>query len=204
MSDAHTRGSVIFGVCQHDPERWREFDAIYRPMLFAFLRKQGVKEFDADEVVSDVFVKVLASIQTYDAARCRFRAWLFRITKNALIDSARRKATHKKALDGWAAQVLRMKPSESVVMEELWRDLHRRQILKHALRVVRARVSSKAWTCFEQRLLVDRPAREIAAELKIEPNAVFVNACRVLKQVRAVCNDFDEDISHDFESDVSQ
>ena len=42
MSIADTRGSVIFGVCQHDPERWREFDAIYRPMLFAFLRKQGL------------------------------------------------------------------------------------------------------------------------------------------------------------------
>ena len=38
MSDSETRGSVIYGVCQHDPERWREFDAIYRPMLMAFLQ----------------------------------------------------------------------------------------------------------------------------------------------------------------------
>jgi hypothetical protein len=34
MSSADTRVSVIVGVCQRDPDRWREFDAIYRPILF--------------------------------------------------------------------------------------------------------------------------------------------------------------------------
>ncbi len=43
MSNTDTRVSVIVGVCQQDPERWREFDSIYRPMLFAFLRKQGLQ-----------------------------------------------------------------------------------------------------------------------------------------------------------------
>jgi len=30
MSRSATRVSVIVGVCRNDPERWREFDAIYR------------------------------------------------------------------------------------------------------------------------------------------------------------------------------
>jgi hypothetical protein len=34
MSSADTRFSVIIGVCQRDPDRWREFDAIYRTILF--------------------------------------------------------------------------------------------------------------------------------------------------------------------------
>jgi hypothetical protein len=58
------------------------------------------------------------------------------------------------------------------------------------------RVSAKAWTCFQQRLLRGRPAAEIAAELQIEPNAVYVSACRVMKWVREICEEFDEDISH--------
>ena len=48
------------------------------------------------------------------------------------------------------------------------------------------------------------PAAEIAADLKIEPNAVYVNACRVMKLVRDVCEEFDEDISHAFARDVSR
>ncbi len=79
MSNPDTRNSVIVGVCQKDPERWREFDAIYRPMLFAFLRQQGLQEFEAQDVVQDIFVKLLGKIHTYDRAKSPFRSWLFSV-----------------------------------------------------------------------------------------------------------------------------
>jgi len=203
MSSTDTRVSVIVGVCRQDPERWREFDSIYRPILFAYLRKQGLKEFEVNDVVQDTFVKLLAKIHTYDRSKCKFRSWLFSVAHNTLIDHARRRASHKKALEGWAADVLGATPSDSVRMTEEWVKIHRAKILEHALKTVCARTSSRVWSCFEQRLLRNRPASEIAAELKLEPNAVYANASRVLKQVRAVCDEFDEDISHAFESDVS-
>jgi RNA polymerase sigma factor (sigma-70 family) len=202
MSNADTRVSVIMGICQQDPERWREFDAIYRPILFGFLHKQGLEHFEADEVIQDTYLKLLGKIQTYDRETCRFRTWLFRVTHNTMIDHARRRASHQKALNGWAANVLRATPSDSIVMEQQFRKLHTQKILSHALKKVSARVSSKAWTCFQQRLLANRPGAEIAADLQIEPNAVYVHACRVMKLVRDACAEFDEDISHAFDSDV--
>ncbi len=202
MSSTDTRVSVIVGVCQHDPERWREFDAIYRPILFAYLGKRGLKESEADDVVQDILVKLLGQIGTYDRARCKFRGWLFSVAHNTLVDRARRAAAYKKALDGWAAEMLRPTPSDSRKMEEEWLRLHRERILEYALKEIRARTSSKGWSCFEQRLLRNRPAALIAAELKIERNAVYVHASRVLKQVRDLCEEFDEDISHAFEPDM--
>jgi RNA polymerase sigma factor (sigma-70 family) len=203
MSSAETRVSVIVGVCQQDPKRWREFDAIYRPILLAYLKKRGANESNAGDIVQDIFVKLLSKIHTYDRSREKFRSWFFSVAQNTLIDWARRRAAYTKAVDGWAAHVLRPTDSDSVKMAEEWVKLHRQKILEHALKTIRARTSSKAWACFEQRLLRNRPAAEIAAELKIEPNVVYVNACRVLKQVREVCNEFDEDTSHAFDGDVS-
>jgi RNA polymerase sigma-70 factor (ECF subfamily) len=203
MSNIDTRVSVIVGVCQKDPERWREFDGIYRPILLAYLRNQGLGDSEAEDVISDTFVKLLGKIQTYDRNRCKFRSWLFSVVHNTVIDHARRRAAYKKALDGWASQALTTDPSDSVKREEIFRDIHRKKILAHALKVVRGRVSSKVWACFEQRLLRNRPAAQIAEELKIQANAVYVNACRVMKQVREVCEEFDEDISYAFESDVT-
>ena len=149
-------------------------------------------------------MKLLGKIHTYKREKSSFRAWLFSVAHNTLIDQARRRASQKKAMDGWVANVLRASPSDSVRMEEDWTRIHREKILAHALRTIRARVSSRAWICFEQRLLRDRPAAEIARELGIEPNAVYVNACRVMKLVRSICEEFDEDMSHDFESDLSE
>jgi RNA polymerase sigma factor (sigma-70 family) len=203
MSSTDTRGSVIFGVCQHDPERWREFDSIYRPMLFAFLRKQGLPESDASDVVQDIFVKLLGKIQTYDREQCKFRTWLFAVAHHALVDHARRRASQKKALDGWAATMLRASASDSLKMAEEWVKLHRKKILKYALESVRDRTKPKSWACFEQRILRDRPGIEIAAELHIEPSTVFVNAHRVLMRVRTVCQEFDEDMSDGFDSGLS-
>jgi RNA polymerase sigma factor (sigma-70 family) len=203
MSGMETRASVIDGVCRQDPERWRQFDAIYRPILLAYLRGRGLKESEAGDVIQDIFVKLLGKIHTYNRAKCRFRTWLFAVAQHTLIDHARRRASHEKAMKGWAYQMLRANASDSVKMEEEFTKIHRERILRHALRIVRARVSSRAWSCFEQRLVCDRPAAAIAADLGLDPNIVYVNASRVLKKVRAVCEEFDEDISHAFESDVS-
>jgi RNA polymerase sigma factor (sigma-70 family) len=203
MASADTRVSIIVGVCQQDPDRWREFDAIYRPILLAYLNKRGVNASDAGDIVQDIFVKVLSKIHTYERSRDKFRSWLFSVAQNTLIDRARRRAAYQRALDGWVVHVLRATPSDSHQMAEEWVKIHREKILEHALKTIRARCSSKAWACFEQRLLRNRPAAEIASELKIEPNAVYVNASHVLKQVRELCEEFDEDISHAFDSDLS-
>ena len=157
MSNSDTRGSVIFGVCQQDPDRWREFDGIYRPMLFAFLRKQGLRESDAGDVVQDIFVKLLGKIQTYDRERFKFRTWLFAVAHHALVDRARRLASQKRAVEGWVENVLRANPSDSLKMAEAWGKLHRAKILAHALESVRIRIRPGSWACFEQRLLRDRP-----------------------------------------------
>jgi RNA polymerase sigma-70 factor, ECF subfamily len=203
MSNSDTRGSLIFGVCQHDPERWREFDSIYRPILLAFLRKQRLNDSDANDVVQDIFVKLLNKIQTYDRKKYRFRSWLFSVAHNTLIDHARRRASQKKAADGWVLSVLQATPSDSVKMAEEWVKMHRMKILHHALKSVRDRTSARTWACFEQRLLRDRPGGEIAAELGLEASTVFVHASRVLKRVRTVCQEFDEDLTDDDDSGLS-
>jgi RNA polymerase sigma-70 factor, ECF subfamily len=204
MSNTDTRVSIIVGVCQRDPERWREFDAIYRPMLSAFLRKQHLNESDAEELVQEIFVKLLDKIQTYDRERIRFRSWLFAVAHNALVDKARRRASFKKAIGGWVAHVLRSTASDSTKLAEQWVKHHREKILAHALETVRGHTSAKAWACFEQRLLRARPASEIARELGIEPGAVHVNAHRVLKKVRAVCQKFDEELTDDDDAGLSR
>ena len=88
---------------------------------------------------------------------------------NTLIDDARRRASRKKALDGWVANVLRATPSDSLKMAEEWVMIHREKILEHALKVVRARVSTRVWACFEQRVFHNRPAAEIARDLNSSP-----------------------------------
>ena len=165
-----TRGSVIVGVCQQDPERWREFDAIYRPMLFAFLRKQGLKESEANDVVQDIFVKLLGKIQTYDRDEMQVPELALQRRAQHADRPGPAAGQQQKAIDGWVANMLHASASDSLKMAEEWvkHPSHEDPGITRWKRV-RSRTSPKSWACFEQRLLRDRPGAEIAAELGIEP-----------------------------------
>lgn len=195
-TDTDTRVSVIMGVRQNDPDRWKEFYAIYNPMLLSYMRKQGLSYSDAHDTVQDVFLRLIQKISSYDRTRARFRSWLFSVARNALIDQARRRAAQKRAVDGWVARVVRGDPQEDREMEMLFERMHRERILQHAVETVRKRASPAAWICFEQRLFRDRPSAEIAKDLGISTDSVYVHTCRTLKKIRAICEEYDEDLGH--------
>ena len=172
-------------------------------MLFAFVRSRGLDESDANDVVQDIFVKLLGKIQTYNREKYKFRTWLFAVAHHALIDRARRLASRNRAVDGWVSTILRSTASDSLKMAEAWVKVHRTKILDHAIENVRSQTSHRVWACFEQRLLFDRPGAEVARELGLEVGNVFVNAHRVLERIRAICHEFDEDLIDDDDSGLS-
>src|SRR6202521_1224824 len=104
---AETRVSLIQRVRDNaDEVAGAEFFAIYHPLLIAYVRKRGVSEHDAADVVQDVFARLVPALADFefDAQRGRFRTWLWRVTHNALADWSRRRATRDRAEQGWVDQ----------------------------------------------------------------------------------------------------
>ena len=131
-------------------------------MLLAFLLKQGLQEDEAHDVVQDLFVKLLGKIHTYEREQCKFRTWLFSVAHHTLIDRARRRASYRKAVDGWVANILRATYSDNLKMAETWVRIHRDEDPGTRDGNRPRRSSTRVWACFEQRLLRDRPGAEIA------------------------------------------
>jgi RNA polymerase sigma-70 factor (ECF subfamily) len=189
---SETRVSLIQRVRnQEDAVAWEEFFAIYRPLLVAYVRKRGVSEHDAADVVQEVFARLVPALADFefDAQRGRFRTWLWRVTYNALADWGRRRATRGRAEQAWADQHHRGDDGGSDVD---WDELYRRRILEVVTERVRATTQPATWACFEGRILAGRPAAEIAAETGVSVNAVYVNASRLLARVREECESFQE------------
>jgi RNA polymerase sigma-70 factor (ECF subfamily) len=189
-----TRVSLIERVRNpEDAVAWGEFFAIYRPLLMAYVRKRGVSEHDAADVVQEVFARLVRALADFefDAERGRFRTWLWRVTYNALADWGRRRATRDRAEQGWIDQHLRADDDNS---DADWDELYRRRILEVVTERVRATTQPVTWACFEGRILAGRPAAEIAAETGVSVNAVYVNASRLLARIREECDSFQESL----------
>ena len=189
---SETRHSLIVRVRDlGDGRSWGEFHAIYRPLIFGYLRGLGLKEHDADDLTQEVFCRLMAILPTFelDRRRGRFRTYLWKLTYSTLIDRARWQKVRDRAEEEWVRRFSEADDSESRELEDAWVLQHRRRILEVVLPGVRERASPRAWACFEGRLLHRRPAAEIAARLGINANAVYVYASRVLEDVRCRCRD---------------
>ena len=68
-------------------------DELYRRharSLYALCRNLAPASHDAEDLVQDVFLRVIKSAHTFDPQRASFRTWLYRIARNRCIDVARR------------------------------------------------------------------------------------------------------------------
>ncbi|MDB5340684.1 MAG: rpoE 1, partial [Planctomycetaceae bacterium] len=179
-----TRISLIQRVRNNaDSSAWDEFFATYHPLLLAYVRKRGITEHDAADIIQDVFSRLVPALAQFefDAQRGRFRTWLWRVTANALADWGRRDSTRGRAERGW---VELHQPANDGDSDSEWNSLYRRRTVEVVLERVRATAHPVTWACFESRILAGRPAAEIASEVGVSVNSVYVNASRILNRVR--------------------
>ena len=190
MDEFQTRSTLLARVRDRsDAESWREFYEYYQPLLLRYLRRLGLKEHAADDVIQDVFARLLRTLPdfTLGSKPGRFRGYLWKVTFSVLVDQARQVKAQRQAEEEWVRRFRDADESESRKVEAEWDQVESQHRLELAMQRVRAVTAPRPWACFEQRLLRDRPAAAIAAELDITANAVFVYASRVLKAVRKEC-----------------
>lgn len=73
-------------------EEWA-WTCLYRdvaPVVLRFLRARGAP--DPEDLLGDVFVRVVRKIGTFDGVEEEFRAWVFTIARNRLVDRRRQES----------------------------------------------------------------------------------------------------------------
>ena len=170
-----------------DAGAWEAFVDEYQPVLRAFVRRQGVYAADVPDVVQEVLAQLVPTLARFefDPSRGRFLTWLWRITGNAAKNWIRKQGSRARAEAAWH----RLQPATPVgddAPDERERA-RLRQLLDQVFAEVRRTTLPATWACFEGQVLHGRPADELATELGVSRNAVYVNTCRVRARVREQC-----------------
>ena len=104
-----TRPSLLFRLRDsRNHAAWVEFVALYEPVVYRLMRRHGLQDADAREVMQELFLAVSRSIDRWDPARERgsFRGWLRRVARNLVINWLKKRERRVLATGGPELQAL--------------------------------------------------------------------------------------------------
>jgi RNA polymerase sigma-70 factor (ECF subfamily) len=188
-----TRPSLLLRVRDlHDGTAWAEFVELYAPLVHDYLRRRGLQDADAADVVQEVLGALSRAMPgfRYDPGKGTFRGWLFTVVRRKLDDflawrqrevRARGDATMHRLVEGLSERD----------EEDDWDRSWRLRAFAWAAERVRRDVRDLTWRAFYETAVRSRPAGEVASELAMSVGAVYVARSRVLARLRACVGSVD-------------
>lgn len=177
-----TPASLLLRLRQPGEQRaWEQLVDLYTPLLFHWSLRFGLKEPDAADLVQDVFLVLSQRLAEFDYdQRKSFRGWLRTILINKFRDRQRRATLPLAGSNDTLEQVVSPDDGD-VVSETEYREL----LVARALEVMQAEFQPTTWKACWEHVVAGRPAAEVARELGITANAVYLAKSRVLRRLRA-------------------
>lgn len=170
-----------------DAAAWERFAEVYAPVVFEFLRGQGLQDADAADLTQEVMVSALTALQSfsYDCGRGSFRGWLFAVVQNCLRDYWRR-APHRPVAVGGTnhQQRLAEEPDGEDGLAPRWQREYERRLFHAAGEQVRGDFRETSWKAFWQTAVEGRTGAEVADELGLSVDAVYMAKSRVMKRIQ--------------------
>jgi RNA polymerase sigma-70 factor (ECF subfamily) len=169
-----------------DEETWRAFDARYRPILIAFGRRLGLAPEDAADAAQETLARFVRSYRggKYDRDRGRLHSWIIGIARNCVSDLRQRRAAHWQERGMSAIDNL----PDRAALTRMWGEECEQELLRQGLVELRKQTKTDSGTirAFEMLALGGRRPAEVAAELSITVNDVYLAKHRCLKRLRAI------------------
>ncbi|MFO0847559.1 MAG: sigma-70 family RNA polymerase sigma factor [Gemmataceae bacterium] len=177
--------SLLARARAHEPAAWNRIVDLYAPLVYSWCRRQSLQEADALDVGQEVFRSVYVHLSAYrrDRPGDSFRGWLKTITRNKVSD-ARRRGRNRELAGGGVVDHLAQQPAGPPDPGD--DDSERKAVLRRAMELVRGDVAPRTWAAFWLATIEGRPVPEVATELGVSENAVYLAKSRTVRRLRAM------------------
>jgi RNA polymerase sigma factor (sigma-70 family) len=182
-----TRRSLIIRLRdQADASAWREFVALYEPLVYDLGRRKGLQEADARDLCQEVLVCVARAIDRWDPdpGRGTFRGWLSRITRNLLVNFLTRQHHPRGSGATSVQELLNAQPADDPSASALFEAEYRRRVFRWAAEEIKDEFAASTWQAFWRTAVEDRSPKEVARESGLSIGAVYIARSRILTRFR--------------------
>jgi RNA polymerase sigma-70 factor (ECF subfamily) len=166
---------------------WRRFVKLYTPLLFLWARRLGASEQEAPDLVQEVFLILAREMPRFQQdPALRFRGWLWTVLLNRWRDRVRQLAAQPALLG--RSDLNKVAVADNV--EEFGEQEYRAYLLARAIELMQTELPEVEWRACREYVVKGRPALEVAAELGLSVNQVYLAKSRILRRLRVELEGF--------------
>jgi RNA polymerase sigma-70 factor (ECF subfamily) len=179
--------SLLDRVRRSEASAGERFVSQYEGLIAPWCAQAGLREPQIADVKQEVFLAVHGHLDQFSKAAHTgsFRGWLRQITRNKAIDHWRKQLPEPAVGGTEALQRLNELQAEGSGAEEEAAVREDRQfVLRRAVELIRRDFEENTWRAFWRTVVDGREAAEVAQELGITRNAVYLAKARVLHRLQ--------------------
>ena len=166
---------------------WQRLMDAYAPLLGLWLVRTGVPSVDCDDIVQDVLIVVVRQVQSFEhRGPGAFRAWL----RGILTNRVRKFFRDRPAAPACNLDLLACDDSE---LSRLWDREHDEYLTAAMLKAAEPDFAPLDWQAFRLQTLGQAKPADVARDLGMSLNSVFLAKSRILKRLRADLHGFVDD-----------
>jgi len=169
-----------------DDDAWNMFVARFRQPVVRFAADLGLPPHEAEDAAQETLAEFLRTYREgrYDREKGRLHSWLFGIARRVALNRGRKLARQQQRSPAGQRTGFWDDIPDDAQLQQTWDRSWQTSILEQCLRRVRADLEPRTVEAFELVALQERPAADVADELGMSRNAVFLAKHRVLKRIR--------------------
>ena len=168
-----------------DPESWQRIVDIYSPLIARWLARASLQYVDHQDIVQEVLSVVVKKLPEFQRRRKDRFAWLRAITVNCLRSHWR--STKHRVLSGGRDDIQQklqeMEDPTSALARE-WDAEHDRHVVRRLLELMEPHFEPKTLSAFRRVVVEGQKPTQVASELGISVNAVFLGKSKILRRLR--------------------
>jgi RNA polymerase sigma-70 factor (ECF subfamily) len=161
--------------------------AIYRPLVYEWIRRYATPHEDAEDVSQEVMAILVREMSAFShpGRPGAFRGWLRAITANRL-RAFWRAGRCRPTIGGDDRFVAMMEQVEDdgSDLSQLWDRQHDEHVLARLIEMIEGEFRENTVRAFRRVVLEQRPVEEVAAALGLSTAAVHIAKSRVLRRLR--------------------
>jgi RNA polymerase sigma-70 factor (ECF subfamily) len=179
--------TLLDRVKQRDQHGAERLVKLFQRLVVWWCRRKGLDEHDSEDVAQEVFKTVFEKIDRFTERRGRgsFRAWLRAITQNKLREFHDRRRKQPAAIGGSQGQdIVNELPDAPPDESSADATSERIIVVRDAMALVRSEFEPKTWNAAWATAVEGKRAADVAADLGMTRDAVYIAKSRVLSRLR--------------------